>query len=173
MDQELELELTFLVKELPKEIENVEPVRILDIYIPETSDHCRLRLRQKGDKYEITKKTPVTEGDASEHIERTIPLTKQEFDALAKCSQKTVVKNRYKAKIDGKIAEVDVFLEKLKGLVLIDFEFNSREEKDSFQSPTVVLADVTQEEFIVGGVLAGKSYDDIIPELNRFNYQKT
>jgi len=30
---------------------------------------------------------------------------------------------------------------------------------------------VTQEEFIAGGLLAGKTYNDIAPELERFNYQ--
>ena len=57
MNQELELELTFLVKRIPDEIKSVEPVRIVDIYIPDTSEHSHLRLRQKGEKFEITKKS--------------------------------------------------------------------------------------------------------------------
>lgn len=69
MSQELELELTFLAKELPQEIKTVKPTRITDIYIPDTPEHSHLRLRQKGERYEITKKIPVTEGNASEQIE--------------------------------------------------------------------------------------------------------
>ena len=56
MSDELELELTFLAKGLPPEIESTSPTRIVDIYIPDTPSHSHLRLRQKGDKYEITKK---------------------------------------------------------------------------------------------------------------------
>lgn len=56
MTQEIELELTFLAKELPKDIKTVKPTRIIDIYIPDTPKHSHLRLRQKGDKYEMTKK---------------------------------------------------------------------------------------------------------------------
>ena len=56
MNQELELELMFLVKRMPDEIKSVEPVRIVDIYIPDTSEYSHLRLRQKGEKFEITKK---------------------------------------------------------------------------------------------------------------------
>ena len=59
MNQELELELTYLAKEIPNEIQNIQPTRIIDLYIPDTVEHAHLRLRQKGEKYEITKKTPV------------------------------------------------------------------------------------------------------------------
>lgn len=174
MNQELELELefTYLAKELPKEINGVTPTKIVDVYIPDTPEHSHLRLRQKGDRYEITKKTPIADGDASEQIEQTIPLTKQEFLSLAACSQKRVVKNRYNVNIDGKLAEVDVFMEQLSGLTLIDFEFDNIEEKASFKAPNIVLADVTQEDFIAGGLLAGKKYADIAAGLNRFNYKK-
>ena len=170
-NQELELEYTFLASELPKEIANQTPKRLVDIYIPETSNHPRLRLRQKGDSYEITKKTPVNEGDASSQIETTIILSPDEFESLSSASTKRVVKDRYAVTIDGFLAEVDVFMEDLAGLVLIDFEFSSEDERNNFAPPQVCLADVTQEDFIAGGMLAGKSYVDIESELNRFGYK--
>ena len=172
MNQELELELTFLVKRMPDEIKSVEPVRIVDIYIPDTSEHSHLRLRQKGEKFEITKKMPAVKGDASEQIEQTIPLTKEEFIALANCSKKRVSKDRYNISIESKMAEIDVFTNELEGLVLMDFEFITKEEKSAFEIPSIALADVTQEDFIAGGLLAGKTYNDIVPELKRFNYKK-
>ena len=172
MTQEIELELTFLAKELPKGVKTAKPTRIVDIYVPDTPKHSHLRLRQKGDKYEMTKKMPITEGDASEQIEQTIPLTKDEFVALSNCSKKRVAKDRYKVKIEGKMAEIDVFMDELKGLVLMDFEFNTIDEKTAFKMPSVALADVTQEDFIAGGLLAGKTYSDIAPELERFNYRR-
>lgn len=172
MNQELELELTFLVKRMPDEIKSVEPVRIVDIYIPDTSEHSHLRLRQKGEKFEITKKMPVVKGDASEQIEQTIPLTKEEFIALANCSKKRVSKDRYNISIESKMAEIDVFTNELEGLVLMDFEFITKEEKSAFEIPSIALADVMQEDFIAGGLLAGKTYNDIVPELERFNYKK-
>lgn len=172
MNQELELELTFLAKELPKEIKTIQPIHIVDIYIPDTPNHSHLRLRQKGNSYEITKKTPVTKGDASQQVEQTIPLTKEEFATLADCSKKRVVKNRYKVNIDNRMAEVDVFVKNLAGLVLIDFEFDSIDEKSNFRMPSMALADVTQEDFIAGGLLAGKKYSDIAPELDRFEYKR-
>lgn len=172
MSQELELELTFLAKELPAEIKAMEPTHIVDVYVPDTPEHSHLRLRQKGEKYEITKKMPVIEGNASEQIEQTIPLTKEEFTALCTCSKKRVAKDRYKIEIEGKMAEIDVFTDELEGLVLIDFEFNTVDEKAAFETPSMALADVTQEDFIAGGLLAGKTYNDIASELERFNYKR-
>lgn len=172
MSQQLERERTFLAKELPQEIKTTEPTRIVDIYIPDTPAHSHLRLRQNGKTYEITKKTSVAAGDASEHIEQTIPLTEEEFAALSRCSAKRVAKDRYRVVIDGILAEIDVFIEDLAGLVLIDFEFDTEDEKDNFIPPSIALADVTQENFIAGGLLAGKTYDTIAPELARFCYKK-
>lgn len=86
--------------------------------------------------------------------------------------KKRVVKDRYNIEIEGKMAEVDVFTEDLKGLVLMDFEFNTVHEKSVFKMPGLALSDVTQEEFIAGGMLAGKTYNDISSELKRFNYRR-
>lgn len=169
---EIELELTYLAAKLPDELRGIEPIRLMDVYVPESGvDHARLRLRQKGSKYEITKKVPLREGDASVHTEMTIPLDQNEFTALIGISKKRIIKDRYKVEIAGYPAEVDVFREELRGLVLIDFEFSSEEEKAAFTQPSIALSDVTQENFIAGGLLAGKTYQDIEPELQRFNYK--
>ena len=60
----------------------------------------------------------------------------------------------------------------LKGLVVIDFEFETIEEKDAFKMPEFCLVDITQEVFIAGGMVCGKKYEDIENELKRFNYNK-
>ena len=167
---ELELERTFLVKDLPKEIEGADFVEIVDTYIPDGPEHSHLRLRKKGNKCSITKKMPMAD-DASEMMEHTIELDDAEYEALASCSKKRVVKKRYFAKIDGFDAEVDVFEEGLQGLVLVDFEFSDVNEKNKFVMPESLLADVTPEEFIAGGMLAGKNYEDIAGDLDRYGYK--
>ena len=170
---EIELEFTFLASALPAEIKGITPKRLVDAYIPESGvEHPNLRLRKRGDVMELTKKVPITEGDASAQYETTIQLNEDEFDALAAVSQRRIVKDRYNVTIDGFPAEVDVFQERLKGLVLIDFEFSSEEERAKFKTPAICLADVTQEKFLAGGLLAGKSYDDIANELQAFSYSE-
>ncbi len=169
----LELELTYLAHKLPEGIDRVTPTRLVDIYIPEDPKaHSRLRIRQKGSQYTMTKKILLNEGDASRQQEFDIPLNQKEFEALSKTSNKRVVKDRYNILINGSPAEVDIFREGLEGLVVIDFEFKTEEEQISFQAPEDCLADVTQENFIAGGNLAGKTYVDIEKMLKRFNYKK-
>lgn len=168
----IELELTYLAKSLPAGIETVTPKRLKDVYVPDIEGvHPRLRIRRKGDKFEITKKIPISENDASAHTELTIPLDQQEFEALERTSNKLVEKDRYNISIEGHAAEVDVFTGDLEGLVVIDFEFDTEEQKSSFVAPDVCLADVTQEQFIAGGKLAGKNYADIQADLDRFAFK--
>lgn len=168
---EIELELTYLASEIPDEIYGNEPKELLDVYIPEDpTAHSKLRLRKKGQSYEITKKVPLSADDASAQQEFTIPIVDFEFEALAATSSKRVQKDRYQVTINGHSAEVDVFSGELTGLVLIDFEFQSEEDKAAFTPPSCCLADVTQEDFIAGGQLAGKTYEDIQSDLARFNY---
>lgn len=171
-EPEIELELTYLASKIPDELSGVSPDRLVDIYIPDTGvDHPHLRLRKKGDVCQITKKVPATDGDASTQIEMTIPLDEQEFAALSVSSTKQVVKDRYNVTIDGHPAEVDVFLDGLGGLILIDFEFTDQASKQNFIPPDICKTDVTQEDFVAGGMLAGKTYADIESDLQRLGYQ--
>lgn len=167
----IEFELTYLAKYLP-DLSNCKSKEIIDLYIPESKRHPDLRIRKNGDKYEMTKKHPINDEDSSIQEENTIILEKEEFEALIKSPGKLVRKIRYYYPYQGKIAEVDVFQDNLKGLVLVDIEFNDEKEKNSFKTPDFCLPEITQEEFIAGGMLAGKSYKDIEADLNRYNYKK-
>ena len=172
MADSIELERTYLPKYLPKGMENCESSEMIDIYIPESAKHPTLRIRKKGSKFEITKKQPVREGDASKQTEQTIPLTEPEFMDFFKLKGKRVSKQRYLYTYNGRTAEIDVFKGALEGLALVDFEFDKQEELDSFKMPDFCLADVTQEDFIAGGMLCGKSYSDIESNLSKFGYTK-
>ena len=168
----LELEKTYLAKNLPQNLKDYTFKEIIDIYIPKNADHPVLRLRKNGDAYEMTKKQPIVDSDASRQIEQTIILSKEEFGALEKIEGKKTHKFRYYYDYKGNIAEIDIFMDDLAGLAIIDFEFKTDQEKDFFLMPDFCLADVTQEKFLAGGMLCGKKYEDIKKDLDRFNYQK-
>ncbi|MEI6849456.1 MAG: hypothetical protein WCK29_00295 [archaeon] len=172
MSTEIEYEKTYLLKQIPDGIDKTKSVLIRDIYIPETADHAHLRLRQKDDKYVITKKHKAFGEDASMQYEHTIDLDKDEFMALAICSVKDFVKRRYFVEYRGCQAEIDIYQERLSGLALADFEFNNEKDKDEFETPDFALADVTQDESIAGGFLAGKTYEDIAPLIEKYGYKK-
>ncbi|MFP4111616.1 MAG: hypothetical protein ACLFUO_01315 [Candidatus Woesearchaeota archaeon] len=65
-----------------------------------------------------------------------------------------------------------MFLDDLKGLVWVDFEFETEEEKDNFKMPDFCLADVSQEEFIAGGMICGNKYENIESNLKKWGYKK-
>jgi len=170
MATEIELERTYLLKSLPSNLQDYPSEIIHDIYIPDSVFHPHLRLRHRGDRFEMTKKVPILDNDSSKMFEHTIELEKEEFDALAKSSNKDIKKRRYTIDVDGRKAELDVYMDKLEGLAVIDFEFDDEAQMRTFPMPDIALADVTQDETTAAGYLAGKSIADIAPRLEKYGF---
>jgi len=168
----IELERTFLLKYIPAGLQNSKSKEIIDLFIPKESRHPITRIRKNGDKLEMTKKSPVDQKDISRQREQTIILSKEEYETLMKLKGKGFRKVRYYYNFNGNEAHIDVYQDDLKGLIVADFEFDSDEEKNSFGIPDFCLVEVTQEEFLAGGMLSGKSYDDIENKLKEFGYEK-
>jgi CYTH domain-containing protein len=167
----IELELTYLAAALPENIAQYKHYTLEDIYFPDSVPHPKMRIRRKGDTYEFTKKTAIDSADAGQQKEENVVLTAEEYQALAAGNGRRVAKTRYYVPYEGRIAEFDVLEGPLEGLVVIDFEFDNLADREAFVMPDFCLADITQEEFVAGGILAGKSYQDIAADLARFNYQ--
>jgi len=169
----VEYERTFLAREIPAEVRSSMPVRMVDIYVPDTEGiHPTVRLRKRGKDYEITKKSLINDTDSSEMLEENVALTQEEFESLAAGHHRMVEKDRYKVLINGRLAEIDVFSGRLEGLVIIDFEFLNNADKAAFTPPPCCLVEVTQEATFAGGNLAGKSYADVSDALAKLNYQR-
>jgi len=171
MSEIIELELSYLAAAIPEGLEKCEHKTLSDVYFPASAAHAKLRIRQKGDTFELTKKTQADPNNAGNQREENIQLTLEEYGALAAGEGRSLTKTRYYLPYRGLTAEVDVFEGALAGLIIIEFEFDSPEVKNAFVMPDFCLADVTQEEFIAGGVLAGKSYADLQPQLEQFRYR--
>ncbi|MFA6096430.1 MAG: CYTH domain-containing protein [Candidatus Paceibacterota bacterium] len=169
---EIELERTFLVKKIPSDMMDCEHVEIRDLYIPRKEGHPILRIRKRGESYEITKKTPVEGRDSSCQYEHTIKLSSEEFEILEKAKGRKIRKLRYFYPSEDHMAEIGIFQDELKGLVLADFEFKTMTEKDNFKMPDFCLADVTQELPFAGGFLAGMKYNELEEDLKKYNYKK-
>ncbi|MDR1032911.1 MAG: hypothetical protein LBL84_02775 [Candidatus Nomurabacteria bacterium] len=174
---ELEHELTFLIEQLPANLDKFPSKIIEDNYVPIEAKHPIIRIRRNGDKLVITKKYPIdladdgVTGDSSRMVEHTIELTRAEYDALNSYSGKRFKKRRFAYEIDGFSAELDVYLDALTGLAVIDFEFDSDEAMAKFKKPDFVGADITQDITLAGGMLCGKSYADIADHLStQYNY---
>ena len=172
MPKEIELEKTYLLKYLPEDIKEKQSIEIFDIYIPKSADHSILRIRKRGAICEITKKQPIHGNDSSEQEEHTISLSQEEFLALANVDGKKLHKLRYIYPCGEDTAEIDVYQDDFKGLVFVDFEFKTSEEKGKFLMPDFCLAEITQEKFCAAGWLAGKKYSDIEQFLDAYGYKR-
>jgi len=167
-----EYELTFLPLELPADFDSLDFVEMHDLYIPLETDHPIMRIRKQGDNFEITKKEPVKLSDASHQFENTIKLTEEEYNSLKKSPGSHIFKKRFYFTDNGFQYEIDIFKDKLAGLVLVDVEFSSKEEMDLFKKPYWLGAEVTNLDFIAGGLLANKKYSDISDKLSKYDYSK-
>ena len=169
----IEYERTYLPGSLPDDLDRWPSVKVVDVYLPsDRSEHPRLRVRRRGDALELTKKLQVRSGDASVYSEVTIPLTESEYRELVDGRERRLSKTRFSGRWNGVSMVVDVFEERLRGLALVDVEFECRSAMEHFATPKFFLADVTQESFVAGGLLAGRRYEDIETELERFGYAR-
>ncbi len=156
----LEIEKTYLVRKLPDNLSSYQSDHIKQGYISSTTSP--LRIRKKGQKLELTKKMPLKADDFSSAQELTILLTEEEFNKLWPLTEKFLEKSRYYIPLEDNLtAELDIFQGKLAGLVLVEVEFKSAEQMESFKPPDWFGKDVTQEAFSANVYLAGKTLKGI------------
>jgi len=156
----LEIEKTFLVKKIPNNLSSYKSEKIKQGYISSTPSP--LRIRQKGNKFELTKKLPVKENDHSVAEEINIPLTESEFNKLWPTVEKYLEKIRYYIPLKNNlIAELDLYQNNLEGLAFVEVEFKSEIEMISFKPLSWFGKDITQEDFSANSFLAGKKLTEI------------
>jgi CYTH domain-containing protein len=170
---ELELELSYLAEFIPPQVKSVDPRYVEDTYFSNSDAESVLRLRRIGDSYLISKKVQVVGKNGTTSTEQSIVLSEEEYRSIS-CikGMLRVQKNRFHVNIDGKMADVDVFLGDLSGLVIIEFEFMTEEDMNSFEKPSCCGNDVSNEVGIAGFHLAGKNYSAVSEILSKHGYSK-
>lgn len=166
-----EFELTYLAKYLPKDLKKFPHQEIIDLYIPKSRKHPTIRIRKIGEQYELTRKAPVDRRDCSFSEELTIKLGKDEYDVFKKLPGHQINKIRYYYKYQGEVAEFDIFLGKLKGLVTVEVEFKNRQKMRAFKMPDFCLVNVTQMKLVAGGWISKKRFADLRQLLNKLRYK--
>lgn len=156
----LEIERTYLVKNLPADLGSFEKKEIKQGWFSDLPSP--LRIRQTDDRFELTKKLVKAAGDFSTYEENNLPIKLEEFERLWPHVVRSLVKTRYLVPLaDGLKAELDVFHGKLEGLAFVEVEFTSREQMTDFEAPGWFGNDVTNEEFSANWFLAGLSFDEV------------
>ena len=171
--QELEIEKRFYIPE-----EKIDKIRAYiipnsgiymnDFYVPNGKMHKDLRLRQKDDRYMITRKRPVKNDNLTTMLETTIELSKHEFNALSSNIKTNVEKERFIIDMFNRHGELDIFRGRHKGLAILEFEFKNNSDLLDFEKNVQLdLIDVTSIEWIAGGKLAETNFNQLKPKLTQ------
>ena len=134
----MEIERKYLVDKLPGHIEDY-PCRISSQgYL---NINPVVRIRRDNEKYELTYKS---KGFMARQ-EYNLPLTREAYEhLLTKIDGRLIEKRRYMIPLEhGLTAELDVFEGTLAPLILVEVEFSSEEEANSFVPPSWFGEDVT------------------------------
>lgn len=138
-----EIERKFLLKEKPSLKEGIKKEYILQGYVETKQGEMRIR-NINNKKYYLNEK--YGQGIARDEYEKEI--SKEKFFKLFKnANDKVIKKIRYYYPLqNGKIAEIDRYFGKLKGLITVEVEFSSLDEADSFEKPTWFGKEITYEQ---------------------------
>jgi adenylate cyclase len=168
---EAEKEVKYLLKTVPEGLEKCKSKKLVDIYIPRKEGHAAIRIRQQGDSFFITKKTPEIVDGVKVLNEETINIIGEDFNVFRSMKDAKILdKTRYYYPLGDNVVEIDVFSGKLNGLVLAEVEFSSIDALKAFEKPGFFLIDVTNQDFLAGGVLYKSSYAEIENRLKCLGY---
>ncbi|MCR5388683.1 MAG: CYTH domain-containing protein [Lachnospiraceae bacterium] len=138
----MEIERKFIPPEVPS-LAGFSSKKIEQAYI---STSPTIRIRKSDDEYYLTVK-------GKGHMAReelNIPMKKEEYEKLLKKTEGRVIKKtRYIIPLegsDGLNVELDIFEGDLKGLVLAEVEFPTKEAAESFVPPAWLGRDVTGDK---------------------------
>lgn len=133
-----------------------------DYYVPNGENHKDLRLRHSGDRYMITRKTPIKDGDKLVMKELTLALSKEEFEAMSAGIETNVSKTRVYSYCFGYECELGLFNGRHSGLNILEFEFSNKEDVEKVEAAAAKAGfiDVTNDKRYAGGNLANLSTEE-------------
>lgn len=138
--KQIEIEKVFLLKKLPLDLHKYQPtvIQVGDFYDSNAID--ALKVRQKGDYYELIKKERNSDHERIEHI---VAIKKGEFDVLIKATTQNHKKERYFYPLGDNICEIDMYQGKLLGYVRAEVEFEDEEKMKKFNPPDWFAKEIT------------------------------
>ena len=134
----MEIERKYLVLHLPGPLESY-PCRILEQGYLNTSPV--VRIRRDNDRYELTYKS----AGLMSRQEYNLPLDDKSYEhLLTKIDGRLIKKKRYMIPLSSALtAELDIFEGDLAPLMLVEVEFQTEDDADSFTAPGWFGEDVT------------------------------
>jgi CYTH domain-containing protein len=141
MQAPVEIERKFLVADLPAGLESFASAEIHQGYIA-VSDGLEVRLRRKGARCTETVKGP---GSLC-RLEIEVELSESQLETLWPATEgRRVVKRRYRVPYGPHTVELDVYRDRLEGLVTAEVEFDSVEASVAFEPPPWFGRELTED----------------------------
>ena len=155
----MEIERKFLLKSIPKDLEQFAHYEIKQAYL---CTEPVIRIRQKNDKYILTYKS----AGMRSRIEEEMPLTEDAFLHLLKKADGNIIhKTRYLIPNEFEqhtyTIELDQFHGVYEGIWLAEVEFESEEQADCYVMPDWFLKEVTYDGSYHNSQLSTMSLEDI------------
>jgi CYTH domain-containing protein/CHAD domain-containing protein len=146
-----EIECKFVLAELPAELADRPGVQISQGYLS-NGEGAEIRLRRAGERTLLTVKTGS--GEVREEVE--VELAGELFEALWPLTEgRRIVKRRLLEPLDRElVAEVDVYAERLAGLLVAEVEFGSERQARGFEPPAWLGREVTGDPRYANRALA-------------------
>ncbi|MDA3852118.1 MAG: CYTH domain-containing protein, partial [Spirochaetaceae bacterium] len=141
----LEIERKYLIEHCPLDLSEYKKVKIQQAYLSLPKELNTLRVRNYGGEYLITIKQQSETGKLLRR-EVELPIKKAPFKELwDMAGQRSISKTRYLIPWNNKTIELDIFEEKLKGLVVAEIEFSNEEESINFPIPPWFGKELTED----------------------------
>ena len=140
-----EIERKFLLEALPDGAEDAEVRHLEQGYLALEPDGQEVRLRRSDEAYLLTVKT----GGELTRGEYETKLDKGQFEALWPATEgRRLRKDRYLLEYQGRTVEIDVYHQPLRGLIVAEIEFPSKEAAGAFDPPGWMGREVTDVNFL-------------------------
>lgn len=137
----MEIERKYLVKEIPKDLEQYPKLEMEQAYL---CTEPVVRVRREGEDYVLTYKSK----GLMVREEYNLPLTKESYEhLLGKADGTIITKTRYRIpEKEGLTIELDCFHGKYEGLLLAEVEFPTEEMANQYCPPEWFGEDVTMSK---------------------------
>lgn len=147
----IERERKYLVDEVPAGLDLSDHRDLRQGYLV-AADSASVRVRDAGDG---RRTLTVKAGSGAERTELEWVIGDDEFDAAWEHTEgRRISKRRHRIRLDGLVAELDVFADGLSGLVLVEVEFPDAQAMASFEPPDWFGRDVTDDGRYTNAALA-------------------
>ena len=146
----VEIERKFLIKEVPKNLDDYISIESKQGYLEvQNPNFAELRIRMKKRQGETTYLCAIKTGGGLKGLQRDeieIEIPSQTYEAMwLQTEGERIEKTRYEIPRDSHLIELDIYHRNLEGLVTVEVEFESVEESVSFVPPSWFGREITSD----------------------------